>query len=102
MAGGYVPRALRPAARDARQHVQSALLAAPQLGPCTSSGRAWRLRAARHSQEEAGPQGAPPLPRVLEQAASKAAHFPAFDYPGSTRAPRSSRSLQSRRTRVKG
>ena len=39
----------------ARQHVQSALFAAPQLGPCASSGRAWRLWAARRSQEEAGP-----------------------------------------------
>ena len=26
----------------ARQHVQSALFAAPQLGPCASSGRAWQ------------------------------------------------------------
>ena len=39
----------------ARQHVQSALFAAPQLGPCASSGRAWRLWADRRSQEEAGP-----------------------------------------------
>jgi hypothetical protein len=29
-------------------------LAAPQLGSCASSGRAWRLRVARHSQVEAG------------------------------------------------
>ena len=35
-----------------------------------------------HSQEEAGPQGAQPLPRVLELAASKAADFPAFDHLG--------------------
>ena len=48
-------------------------LAAPQLGPCASSGRAWRLRAARHSQEEAGPPGAPPPPEVLKRAASTAA-----------------------------
>ena len=34
-------------------HDQSAPLAAPQLGSCASSGRAWRPRAARHSQGEA-------------------------------------------------
>ena len=33
-------------------------LAVLQLGSCASSGRAWRLWAARHSQEEAGPLGA--------------------------------------------
>ena len=48
-----------------RQHGQSGPLAAPQLGPCASSGRTWRLRAAQHSQEEAVPLGAQPLPRVL-------------------------------------
>ena len=62
-------------------------LAAPQLGSCASSGHAWRLWAARlwaarHSQEEAVPQGAPPLLRVLELAASKAAYFTAFDHVG--------------------
>ena len=57
-------------------------LAVPQLGSCASSGRAWRLWAARHSQEEAGPLGTQPLPRVLELAASKAADFTAFDHPG--------------------
>ena len=31
---------------------------------------------------EAGPLGAPPLPRVLELAASTTAHFPAVDHPG--------------------
>ena len=41
------------------QHGQSASsLAVPQVGFCASSGRAWRLWAARHSQEEAGPLGA--------------------------------------------
>ena len=35
--------------------VKSDPLAAPQLGACASSGRAWRLRAAWRSQEEAGP-----------------------------------------------
>ena len=42
---------------------------------CASSGCAWRLWAARLSQEEAGPLGVHPLPRVLELAASKAADF---------------------------
>ena len=32
-------------------------LAVPQLGSCASSARAWRLRAARHSQGEARPLG---------------------------------------------
>eukprot|EP00964_Phaeocystis_antarctica_P139696 scaffold104499_cov30-Phaeocystis_antarctica.AAC.1 len=50
--------------------------AAPQLGSSASPGRAWRLRAARHSQGEAGPPGAQPLPRVLERAASKVADSP--------------------------
>ena len=58
----------------------------PQLGSCASSGRAWRLWAARHSQEEAGPLGAQPPPRVLELAASQAAHFTAFDHVGMTMA----------------
>ena len=53
-------------------------LAAPRLGFCASSGRAWRLWAARHSQGEANTLSAQPLPRVLELAASKAAHFPAL------------------------
>ena len=44
--------------------------AVPQLGSCASSGRAWQLWAARHSQGEAGPLGARPL---LELAASNAA-----------------------------
>ena len=46
----------------ADQHGQSAPLARPQLGSCASSGRPWRLWAAQHSQEEAGPLGAQPLP----------------------------------------
>ena len=33
----------------------------------------WQLWLARRSQEEAGPLGAPPLPRVLERAASSTA-----------------------------
>ena len=58
------------------------LFAAPQLGSCASSGRTWRLWAARHSQEEAGPLGAQPLPLLLERAASKAADVTAFDHAG--------------------
>ena len=34
-------------------------LAVPQHAPCASSARAWRLRAARHSQGEAHPLGTP-------------------------------------------
>ena len=59
-------------------------LAVPQLGSCASSGRAWRLWAARYSQTEARPLGAQPLPRVLEPAASKAADVTAFDHVGET------------------
>ena len=58
-------------------------LAAPQLAPCAPSARAWRLWAARHSQSEARPLTAQPLPRGLERAASKVADFTAFDHPGS-------------------
>ena len=57
------------------QHGQSAVWAVPQLGSCSSSGHSWRLWAARYSQEEVGPLGAQPLPRVLELAASQAAYF---------------------------
>ena len=72
---------------DVLQHGQSAVLAVPQLGSCASSGRAWRLWAARHSQEEAGPLGARPLPSVLEPAASEAAQLTAFDHVGSPQKP---------------
>ena len=34
------------------QHGQSAVFAVPELCSCTSSGRAWRLRAARDAQGE--------------------------------------------------
>ena len=54
----------------------------PWLGSCASSGHAWRLRAAQHSQEEASSLSAQPLPRVLERAASQAADSTAFDHPG--------------------
>jgi len=53
------------------------------LAPCASSGRAWRLWAARHSQGEAQPLGAQPPPRGLKRAASKVADFAALDHPGS-------------------
>ena len=44
-----------------------------------SSGRAWWLRAARDSQgDRPGHWGVQPLPRVLEQAASKAADSTVF------------------------
>ena len=51
----------------------------PQLG---SSGRAWWLWVAQHSQREVVPLGSQPLPRVLELAASNAADFTAFEHPG--------------------
>ena len=52
----------------------------PSTGSCASSGRAWQLWLARHSQEEAVPLDAPPLPRVLEPAASIVAQFSAADH----------------------
>ena len=57
------------------QHGQSAVWAVPQLGSCASTGRTWRLWAAQHSQGEASPLGAQPLPRLLELATSQAAYF---------------------------
>ena len=85
-------------------------LAAPQLASCASSGRAWWLRAARHSQGEAGPLGAQPLPRVLEPSGSRTAHFPAFDHSGAAttarpsvcRASRRAASWARRRPRMRG
>ena len=62
----------------APRHGQNAPRAAPQLGSSASSGRSWRLWAARHSQGEAQPLGAQPLPRLLVRAASKAADPTAF------------------------
>ena len=56
-------------------------LAVPQLAPCASSARAWRLRAARYSQSEAQPLGARPPPWGFKQAASKVAAFDANDHP---------------------
>ena len=57
----------------------------PQLvfARCASAGRARRLWAARYSQSEAQPPGAPPQPRgLLERAASKVADSTAFGHPG--------------------
>ena len=54
----------------------------PQLGSCASSGRAWRLWAARHFQGAAGPLGAQPLLLGLERAAPKAADLTALDHTG--------------------
>ena len=65
-----------------RQQGQSDPLAVAQLGSCASSGHTWRPWVTRHSREEAGLPGAQPLPRVLELAASKAAHVSAFGHPG--------------------
>ena len=48
-------------------------LAAPQLGSCGSSGRAWRLWAVQHSQSGVQPLGGQPPSRVLKRVASKIA-----------------------------
>ena len=56
----------------------------PQLGSCASPGRAWRLWAARRSQEEADPLSAQPLPLVSEVAADSTADSTAFDHPGTS------------------
>ena len=74
--------------RHVWQHGQSDPLAVPQLGPCASSGRAWRLWAAQHSQEEASLLGAQPLPRVLEPSASEDADSATFDHSGVGTGPR--------------
>merc|ERR1740139_1060308 len=52
-------------------------LAATQLTPCATLGRAWRLWAARYSQSEVQPPGAQPPPQGLKRAASKVADFTA-------------------------
>jgi hypothetical protein len=58
-------------------------LAVPEVAPCASSGRAWRLWAACTPKGGAvGPPGAQPLPQVLELAASKAADVTAFGQAG--------------------
>ena len=60
-------------------------MAAPQRGTCASSGRAWRLWAARHAQGERRAYWAPrPTASVLEPAACKAVDldFTGCDCPG--------------------
>ena len=82
---------------------QSAPLAVPQLAPV----RLLRARLAAalwaqlgwHSQGEAGPLSAEPLPRVLELSASNTAHLPAFDHPGGLPSRRCSRRRGRRRSR---
>ena len=47
----------------------------PELGACTSPGRAWRSRAARHSRSAPRPLGSQPRPQLLERAASQSRAF---------------------------
>ena len=77
---------------------QQAQRALPWQGPSSALLRllwarlARRLWAARHSQEEAGPRGTQPLPRVLARAASKpAADVTAVDHAGLLRGPAQAR-----------
>ena len=67
----HLPEAPPPTARHAAcvrsSSSKEPSLAAPQLGPCASPGRARRLQAARHSQGEARPLGAAPPPRGLKR-----------------------------------
>ena len=74
-------------------------LAAPQLGSCASSGCVWRpcLGSSGLPGREAGPLSAQLLPRPLESAASKPAHFTALDHSGTSRSSRSCHSTRSRR-----
>ena len=69
------------------QHGQSATLAVPQLGSCGSSGRAWRLRAARHSQGRGQATGRPAT-RLggSSELPPKFVDFTAFDQPGAAAA----------------
>ena len=80
---------------DVNQHGQHAFLAASPGAamctweeniprrrtslPCAPSARAWRLWAASYSQSEAQPLCAQPLTREPKGAASKVAHFTAFE-----------------------
>eukprot|EP00964_Phaeocystis_antarctica_P050296 scaffold29194_cov52-Phaeocystis_antarctica.AAC.2 len=68
------------AAEAARRVCREAEAMVGEREAATQHGRAGRLWAARHSQGEAQPLGAPPLPWVLEPAASKAADFTLKDY----------------------
>ena len=66
----------------AQQHGQSGPLAAPQLGSCASSGRAWQPWLAQRSKGRGRLLGAQPPPRVLELAAFSAADFTVLDLSG--------------------
>eukprot|EP00964_Phaeocystis_antarctica_P121736 scaffold85405_cov36-Phaeocystis_antarctica.AAC.1 len=68
--------------QEAEQHGHSAAWAEPQLGSRTSSGHAWRLWAARYSQQEAGPLDAR-ASRLSSPA--NAADSTAFDHVGGAR-----------------
>ena len=60
-------------------------LAAPQLGSCASSGRAWRLWAARPSQERARPTGRPATASAGARASrlqSRPFHTTPFEHAG--------------------
>jgi hypothetical protein len=62
--------------------------AVPKPGACASSGCAWRLQPARHSQgKRPAHWAASPLPRLLERAAFRAAESTAFDRTGPATAP---------------
>ena len=76
----HLPEAPPPTARHAAcvrsSSSKEPSLAAPQLGPCASPGRARRLQAARHSQGEARPLGAAPPPRGLKRSRLQGRWFP--------------------------
>ena len=64
------------------QHGQRAPWVVPQLGSCALMARLAAPGSPALPGREAGPLDAQPWPRVLELAASEAAHFTAFDRPG--------------------
>ena len=64
-----------------RSMVKVAPLAAPQLGSCASSGRAWRLWATRNSQGEARPNGRPVIASGARTSRLQAAESPPFILP---------------------
>ena len=85
---GLGPELPHHARRRVGQHGQSAVWAVPEVGSRASSRRAWRLRAAQHSQE-VGAQRA---------GLSQAAYFPAFGHSGRGRARARSRARCCART----
>ena len=95
-----LPQQLRANYLFVPRHGQSAPLVAPELAPCASSGRAWWLQAARHSQGDAQPLGPQPPPRGLTRAASRVADFTAFDHLGATRRALDATVLRATRTEV--